>query len=209
MQSIRYASKSLGGGILLLSNNRNSYCLYQWLRECNEQVYYYSGELTAGQIQFLSPRLIVSYNYGTMVSERIIQMAEGRMINLHISYLPWNKGSDPNFWSFLEDTPKGVTIHQIDVGLDTGKILFQKECYFDPEKETFRSAYDKLNKEIVKLFKENWGALQRGEYILREQTGKGSYHSRQALQKLRTKINFEWSDPIAEFLKKYRAMEKE
>lgn len=167
---------------MLLSNNRNSDCLYQCLKECNEQVYYYSGELTVGQIQFLSPHLIVSYNYGVVIPGTIIQMAEGRMLKLHISYLPWNKGSDPNFWSFVEETPKGVTIHQIDDGLDRGKILLQKECYFNPEKETFRSTYDKLNKEIVKLFKENWKALQNGMYILREEKGKGSYHSRQALQ---------------------------
>ena len=44
-----------------------------------------------------------------------------------MSYLPWNRGADPNFWSILEDTPKGVTIHIMDESIDTGDILYQKD----------------------------------------------------------------------------------
>ena len=36
------------------------------------------------------------------------------IVNLHISYLPFNRGSHPNYWSFVENTPKGVSIHEID-----------------------------------------------------------------------------------------------
>ena len=60
-------------------------------------------------------------------------------------------------WSFLEDTPKGVTIHYIDEGIDTGDIIVQKEVFIDEDKETLKSSYEILNKEIQALFKENWG----------------------------------------------------
>lgn len=46
-------------------------------------------------------------------------------MNLHISYLPWNKGADPNFWSCIDGTPAGVTLHHIDAGVDTGDIIAQ------------------------------------------------------------------------------------
>ena len=44
-----------------------------------------------------------------------------------MSFLPYNRGSHPNFWSFIDDTPKGITIHEIDEGADTGNIVFQKK----------------------------------------------------------------------------------
>lgn len=57
------------------------------------------------------------------------------VLNLHISYLPWNRGANPNFWSFVENTKKGVTIHEIDEKLDKGKILLRKELEFDENRE--------------------------------------------------------------------------
>ena len=53
------------------------------------------------------------------------------------------EGQDPNLWSFIEDTPKGVTIHEIDEGIDTGDIIFQKEIVLNSN-ETLASSYEKL-----------------------------------------------------------------
>lgn len=166
------------GGILLLSNNRNVFPLYQWLNEQEESVYLYSGKLTEEQIRVLSPDWIISYNYGRLIPKYLIELVENRIINLHISYLPWNKGSDPNFWSFMENTPKGVTIHQLSDGLDEGDILLQKELYFDERVETFQTTYDALNHEIVSLFQENWDRIKKRFVTPKKQMGKGSHHRR-------------------------------
>lgn len=133
---------------------------------------------------------------------------KGNIINLHISYLPWNKGADPNIWSFLDDTPKGVTIHQINSGLDTGKIMYQRECFFDIEKETFTSTYDKLQQIIMDLFKENWEEIKAGNYPLKEQQEIGSCHKKKDLEELQSKIAFRWSDNIADFLRRYQRLEE-
>ena len=37
-------------------------------------------------------------------------MNKGKIINLHISFLPFNRGYYPNLWSHQEGTPSGVTI---------------------------------------------------------------------------------------------------
>ena len=48
-------------------------------------------------------------------------------LNVHPSLLPDNRGPDPLFWTFRRgDAFTGVTIHLMDVGLDTGAILLQK-----------------------------------------------------------------------------------
>ena len=77
-----------------------------------------------------------------------------RLINLHISLLPRNRVGDSNFWSFLEGSPKGATIHQMSLGLDRGPTQLQKEAQFS-EHETLRSTYDHLTDRIQVLFREN------------------------------------------------------
>src|SRR5687768_13309593 len=70
---------------------------------------------------------VVSFGYRYIIPARYIDHYRGRMVNIHISLLPWNRGSDPNFWSWFDRTPKGVSIHAIDPGIDTGDVLAQRE----------------------------------------------------------------------------------
>src|SRR6056300_461455 len=57
---------------------------------------------------------VISFGYKHILKSDFISRFYRKIINLHISYLPYNRGSHPNVWSFVEDTPKGVTIHLID-----------------------------------------------------------------------------------------------
>ena len=79
-------------------------------------------------IKFLSNSdLILSFGYNKIISKKILSKLPKPPINLHISYLPYNKGSHPNYWSFVENTPSGVSIHEVDEGIDTGKIIYRKK----------------------------------------------------------------------------------
>ena len=85
---------------------------------------------------------IISFGYRKIISKGLIERLDRPIINLHISYLPYNRGAYSNFWSFINNTPKGVTIHEIDNGIDTGKIIYRKKINFTIDKETtFRSTY--------------------------------------------------------------------
>jgi len=127
---------------------------------------------------------VVSYGYRHIVSRDIIDYMGESIINLHISLLPWNRGADPNLWSFLENTPKGVTIHHLDEGIDTGDIIAQKEVCFDLEVDTLASSYHKLNREIVALFRQHWSAIMHGEAQRRKQPAHGSFHRMKDKMKL-------------------------
>ena len=118
----------------------------------------------------------VSFRYRYIIKSETISFLQGNIINLHISYLPWNRGADPNLWSFLEDTPKGVTIHYIDPGIDTGDIIVQKEVFFDEEKETLATTYEFLNNTIIQLFNENCEAILNGRASKFRQKGHGTEH---------------------------------
>lgn len=119
----------------------------------------------------------VSYRYRYIIKKQVIEYLKGKIINLHISFLPWNRGADPNLWSFLEDTPKGVTIHYIDKGLDTGDIIAQKEVIFDTTNETLTTTYNRLNTEIIALFDEYWPLIMHDKAPRRKQPLEGSFHT--------------------------------
>lgn len=147
------------------------------------EVFMQEGKLDSLAVMQEQYYFLISFGYRHIIKNDILKYFNNRAINLHISYLPWNRGSDPILWSVLENTPKGVTIHQIDEGLDTGNILCQKEVIFD-ENDTLKSLYKKLNVEIVELFKVNWANIRSKNLIAKKQDGIGSYH------KSSDKINF-------------------
>ena len=118
----------------------------------------------------------ISYRYRYIIKPDIIDFFDGNIINLHISYLPWNKGSDPNLWSWLDDTPKGVTIHQVAPKLDAGAILLQEAVPLDPDSETLKTSYLKLSLAIENLFSRHVGDILTGKLGFITQMGGGSYH---------------------------------
>ena len=111
-----------------------------------------------------------------------------KIINLHISYLPYNKGAHPNFWSFADNTPSGVTIHEVNENLDSGNIIFQKKIEFDilnnKKKLNFEETYKILRREVEKLFIDNFEKLLNKKFISYPQFGIETYHSKKDLPKI-------------------------
>lgn len=189
--------------VLFLTNNDNTMLLLSWLREkCN--VIEMREKVTLEYVKEINPFLVISFNYRYIIKRDVISFLGKRIINMHISYLPWNKGSNPNFWSFFDNTPKGVTIHQLDEGLDTGDILFQRELFLEEEKETFISSYNKLLVEMIELFKENWETIRTMQWEAIPQKTEGTYHTMKDMEEIQKVCKIDWSDNIAEYLKRYR-----
>lgn len=183
--------------ILFLTNNKNTLDLVEYIRQVDE-IQVFSEKITLEIVQNIEPDFIISYNYRFIVAKSIIDKMQERIINLHISLLPWNKGSYPNLWSIIERTPVGVTIHRMSEGLDEGEVLVQKEVEFNETVETLSSSYDKLHSTIKCLFKENWVEIKNNRLLSTSQQGKGSKHT-----VLDTKQYLElipnWEISIAEF----------
>jgi methionyl-tRNA formyltransferase len=76
----------------------------------------------------------------------------------------------------LEDTPKGLTIHYVDEGIDTGDIIVQQEIFFEDPQDTLSTTYERLNTEIVQLFRQQWPLIQRDEGRRIRQPPGGSFH---------------------------------
>ena len=120
---------------------------------------------------------LICYGYRHILKKDILALFPDKAINLHISFLPWNRGADPNLWSFVDNTPKGVSIHHIDEGVDTGDIIAQRQIEFS-ERETLASSYQTLQYEIQALFMEFWPRIADGSAPRRAQTSNGSFHEK-------------------------------
>ncbi len=182
--------------ILFLGNLDSPLILY--LKKIGEQVIITDKQFDMAFLNKNSPEFLVSYNYKYIIKQEIIDFFKGKAINLHIAFLPWNKGSDPNFWSFIEGTPKGVSIHYLDAGVDTGPIIAQKEViFFDEEKETLRTTYDKLHIEIQALFIRHWQKMRTGICKGRIQPKGGTYHRRVDKEPFQFLFKDGWDTPIS------------
>jgi methionyl-tRNA formyltransferase len=147
---------------------------------------------------------IVCHGYRHLIGREILETMTNRIINLHISILPFNKGADPNFWSFIEDSPKGVTIHVVDEGLDTGDILLQKHIDLS-DSDNLKVTYSILQNSIQSLFMLNWLDLKMGKIKPKKQIGKGTFHKSADKEKYISSIKDSWLDMPIEELKDYIA----
>jgi methionyl-tRNA formyltransferase len=153
--------------------------VFLWLKRKGEDVYSTLDKVTVDYVLENNFSFLISYGYRFILKKEILDLFPNRAINLHISYLPYNRGADPNFWSFIDGTPKGVTIHYLDEGVDTGDIIVQKEVVFDSlESETLASSYQKLHIEIQNLFFQNWEAIKNQKCSRRPQVGNGTVHKK-------------------------------
>ena len=150
--------------------------------------------------------ILISFGYRKKVHKSIIDALKGNAINLHISYLPYNKGTHPNIWSNADGTLSGVTIHQMDEGIDTGNILFQKEVPINPNEHTLTSSYNLLIKEIERLFDLNWCYLRTGECSGWKQQGGGTIHYARELESIRSCLTSGWDTTIIDFKRNIKLM---
>lgn len=167
--------------------------MIQFLRMNGEEVHHTEQRIDHHVLNHVD--FIVSYGYRHIIQKDVVHRFKHRAINLHISYLPWNRGADPNLWSFLEDTPKGVSIHYLDEGIDTGDIIIQKKVEYE-EDDTLRSTYNRLSHAIEELFMEHWVDIKNGQLSPKPQKQEGTYHTLADRKKVEHLLIHGWDTPV-------------
>ncbi|WP_081166631.1 phosphoribosylglycinamide formyltransferase [Lactococcus garvieae] len=84
--------------------------------------------------------LICLAGYMKIIGPTLLKAYEGRIINIHPSYLPHFAGSAhalEESWKAKEGL--GITVHWVDAGVDTGEILAQKELPYCPEYQEYEN----------------------------------------------------------------------
>jgi methionyl-tRNA formyltransferase len=92
---------------------------------------------SAAFFKSLDPDFIVVAAYGKILPSNILDIPKFGCINVHGSILPAYRGASPVQQAILNgDSSTGVTIMQMDSGMDTGDMLFQDKIEILPEENT-------------------------------------------------------------------------
>jgi methionyl-tRNA formyltransferase len=117
----------------------------------------------------LAPDLVIVAAFGQILPREIIHGQPRGCINIHPSLLPRYRGAAPINWALIRGEEKtGVTIMQMDEGIDSGDILFQEETPIGAE-ETFGALNDRLAKMGAELLLITLAMMETGTLLPRRQ----------------------------------------
>jgi methionyl-tRNA formyltransferase len=96
-------------------------------------------------LRALAPDVIVVAAYGQILPGEILTLPRYGCVNIHASLLPLYRGAAPINWAIVRgETHTGITIMQMDEGMDTGGILLQETIPIEPQ-DTAGTLTDKLS----------------------------------------------------------------
>lgn len=130
--------------------------------------------------------------FGQILSEEILNMPQYGCVNIHASLLPKYRGSAPIQWAIINgENVSGVTIMQMDKGIDTGDMLMKSEVAIEPG-ETGDSLHDKLAQAGARLIVEALPKIESGDITPVKQNDADSCYAKM-LQKSMSKIDWHQS----------------
>jgi methionyl-tRNA formyltransferase len=165
--------------------------LQEILRNYADVITHY-GEFSSQFIRDNSITAILSDRNGYLIPQEVIDSVDGRIYNTHPSLLPLHRGWQPVFFSVLENTAIGVSIHQVSQGLDKGKIVAQSEIKLSKE-DTLKTIHTKCRLRIMEMILDGWHSMMNGTSELTEQSGVGCYHSRVEFENIFPKLADGWN----------------
>ena len=120
-------------------------------------------EETVEQLRALQPDICAVVAYGRILPQKVLDVPKYGCINLHVSLLPKYRGSAPIQWAVLNgDAETGVSIMQLDEGLDTGDVLMVEPVAIDPE-ETSGELFDRVSAVGAKTLVDALAKIEAGQ----------------------------------------------
>jgi len=157
----------------------------------------------AGRVAAASPEVIVVAAYGLILPSPLLDLAPFGAINIHASLLPRWRGAAPIQRAIMAgDLQTGITIMQMDSGLDTGPVLMQRAIPIASDEDA-GSLHDKLAALGAEMIVETLAGLRDGRLkpVAQPATGVSYAH------KLRKEdATIDWSRPAAELACLVRAL---
>lgn len=116
--------------------------------------------------------------FGQILSQEILDIPRYGCLNIHASLLPKYRGAAPIQWAILDgEKETGVTIMQMDAGIDTGDMLLKKVIPIADD-ETGGSLFDKLALVGSELIVEALDKLEKGELKAEKQNDAESCYAK-------------------------------
>ncbi len=147
--------------------------------------------------------LFVVAAFGQILSKEILDMPKFGCINIHASLLPKYRGAAPIQWAIIQgEKETGVTLMQMDEGLDTGAML--AKCVVPIEAtDTGESLFDKLALAGAKLLIDTLPAVEAGTLNPQPQKDEESCYARMIKKEMG---RLDWKKSAAELERLVRGL---
>lgn len=120
------------------------------------------GDVAMQKFEAVEADLGVSCGFADIIPKAMLGLPRWGWVNLHRSYLPYNRGLDPLQWALVDGTPAGVTLHVMTDQVDAGPIIAQSEMPILPtdDYDALEARSDEL---VFSLFDSCWPRLRAGD----------------------------------------------
>ena len=142
----------------------------------------------------LKPDVIIVIAYGLILPQIVLELPKFGCINVHASLLPRFRGAAPIQSAILHgDHETGVTIMQMDAGMDTGDMLTKQTCVIKPT-DTAATLHDRLAEIAAPALLDTLTALTKQKLIpIKQDNSQATYAPK--IHKTDAAIN--WHQPVA------------
>jgi methionyl-tRNA formyltransferase len=151
-----------------------------------------------------APDVLVVAAYGLLLPREVLQLPRLGCINIHASLLPRWRGAAPIHRAIeAGDEETGITIMQMDEGLDTGPMLLRRSLPISPE-DTTGSLHDRLAALGAGMIVDALDALEGGGLAAQPQPEKGVTY---AAKISKAEAAIDWRRPALEIERAVRAFD--
>lgn len=160
------------------------------------------GEQAVHELAACAPDLMVVVAYGLLLPESVLAVPVRGCVNVHASLLPRWRGAAPIQRALLAGDPQtGVTLMQMERGLDTGPMLAQASCPIAAD-DTAASLHDRLAVLGAELLAQNLEAILSGGLAGKAQDNAEACYAAK-LEKAEAALD--WNQPAAYLARQVRA----
>ena len=143
---------------------------------------YQNNKTFLKNLKKLNCDIAFSLNFSHIFKNDLIKIFKKGIVNLHLSYLPYCRGSAPNVFSIINNEPAGCTLHYINNNIDGGAIIDQKKIKIQ-DIDTGKSLYEKIYLSAIRLFKKNFFKILKNKIRTKKNMiKKGSIHFHKELE---------------------------
>ncbi len=149
-----------------------------------------------------APDVLVVAAYGLILPQAVLDIPRRGCLNIHASLLPRWRGAAPIQRAILAgDRETGISIMQMDAGLDTGPVLLEGRLPISDE-DTAQSLHDKLAAQGAELIVAALGRLEQGSLPATPQPAAGATY---AAKLDKREAELDWRRPALELARAVRA----
>ncbi|MCK5876062.1 MAG: methionyl-tRNA formyltransferase, partial [Candidatus Marithrix sp.] len=158
------------------------------------------SEAVQTKLKELQADLMVVVAYGLILPKIVLETPKFGCVNIHASLLPRWRGAAPIQRAILAgDNVTGVTLMQMDVGLDTGGMIKTASCEIFPN-DNGQTLHDRLAEIGAKLLTDTIDKIEKLTVIPQDNT-----HTTYANKLEKTEAQLDWNEPAIALERKVRA----